>query len=166
MYDICMYIKGSQSCRLNWRCDSRDVHLTLSMWFWHLALPMLMFSSYFSVLYCSMLKAREGSRIVSGKSQMLERMLASKSVSSGQSLSSTANTREKCLLGSQKQKGAVVQIACTFILLVVSHNKPLQCAEGQDCKLYRGADKCLAWPGRKQAASVKSVTGRGMHWFG
>jgi len=31
---------------------------------------------------------------------------------------------------------------------------------------YRGADKSLVRPGRKQAASVKSVMGRGMDWFG
>jgi hypothetical protein len=82
-----------------------------------------------------MLKAREGSRILSGKSQMLERMLASKAVSSSQSMNSTVNRREKCSLGTQKHQGAVVQIAFTFVLLVVSHNKPLQCAEEQDCKL-------------------------------
>jgi hypothetical protein len=95
-----------------------------------------MLSSCFSVLYCSMLKARGGSRILSGKSQTSERMVASKSVSSSQSLNSTVNRREKCLLGTQKHQGAVVQIAFTFILLLVSHNKPLQCVEGQDCKLY------------------------------
>ena len=33
-------------------------------------------------------------------------------------------------------------------------------------KLYLGADKSLARPGRKKAAPVKSVTGRGMDWFG
>jgi len=32
--------------------------------------------------------------------------------------------------------------------------------------LYRGTDKSLAQPGRKQAAPVKSVMGRGMDWFG
>jgi len=32
--------------------------------------------------------------------------------------------------------------------------------------IYRGADKSLARPGRKQAAPVKSVIGRGMDWFG
>jgi len=31
---------------------------------------------------------------------------------------------------------------------------------------YRGADKSLAWPERKQAKSVKSVMSRGMDWFG
>jgi hypothetical protein len=31
---------------------------------------------------------------------------------------------------------------------------------------YRGADKSLARPGRKQAATVKIVMGRGMDWFG
>ena len=31
---------------------------------------------------------------------------------------------------------------------------------------YRGADKSLARLGRKQAAPVKSVMGRGMDWFG
>ena len=31
---------------------------------------------------------------------------------------------------------------------------------------YLGADKLLARPGRKQAAPVKSVMGRGMDWFG
>jgi len=31
--------------------------------------------------------------------------------------------------------------------------------------LYRGADKSLARSGRKQAAPVKSVMGRGMDWF-
>ena len=31
---------------------------------------------------------------------------------------------------------------------------------------YRGADKSLARPGRKQAAPVKSVMGRGMDCFG
>ena len=34
-----------------------------------------------------------------------------------------------------------------------------------DC-LLRGADKSLARPGRKQAAPVRSVVGRGMDWFG
>jgi len=29
-----------------------------------------------------------------------------------------------------------------------------------------GADKSLAQPGRKQAAPVKIVMGRGMDWFG
>jgi len=33
-------------------------------------------------------------------------------------------------------------------------------------KLYRGADKSLARRGRKQAAPVKSVMGRGMDLFG
>jgi len=32
--------------------------------------------------------------------------------------------------------------------------------------IYGGADKSLARPGRKQAAPVKSVMGRGMDWFG
>jgi len=31
---------------------------------------------------------------------------------------------------------------------------------------YRGADKSLAQPGRKEAAPVKSVMDRGMDWFG
>jgi len=31
---------------------------------------------------------------------------------------------------------------------------------------YRGADKSLARPGRKQTGPVKSVMGRGMDWFG
>jgi len=31
---------------------------------------------------------------------------------------------------------------------------------------YRGADKTLARPGRKQAAPVKTVMGRGMSRFG
>jgi len=31
---------------------------------------------------------------------------------------------------------------------------------------YWGADKPLARPGRKQAATVKIMTGRGMDWFG
>jgi len=31
--------------------------------------------------------------------------------------------------------------------------------------MYRGADKSVALPGRKQAAPVKSVMGRGMDWF-
>jgi len=31
--------------------------------------------------------------------------------------------------------------------------------------IYWGADKSLARPGRKQAAPVKSVMGRGMDWF-
>ena len=95
-----------------------------------------MLSQCFSVLYCSMLKAREGSRILSGKSQMLESMVASKAVSSGQSVNSTVNRREKCSLGTQKHQGAVVQMAFTFILLVMSRNRPLQRVEEQDCKLY------------------------------
>jgi len=32
--------------------------------------------------------------------------------------------------------------------------------------IYRGADKSLARPGRKEAAPVESVTGKGMGWFG
>jgi len=32
--------------------------------------------------------------------------------------------------------------------------------------VYRGADKSLVRPGRKQAAPVKTVMGRGMDWFG
>jgi hypothetical protein len=36
----------------------------------------------------------------------------------------------------QKHQGAVVQIGCTFILLVVSHNKLLQSVEEQDCNLF------------------------------
>ena len=131
-----MYIKDSQLCRLIWRTHSHNVHLSMFMWFWHLALPVLVLSPCFSVLYCSMLKARDDSRILSGKSQMLEGMVASKSVSSSQSLNSTANRREKCLLGTQKHQGAVVQIAVTFIVLVVSQNKPLPCVEEQDCKFY------------------------------
>jgi len=103
-----------------------------------------------------MLKAREGSRILSGKSQMLERMVASKSVSSGQSSNSTVRRREECSLGTQKHQGAVVHIT------TVSHNNPLQCVEEQDCKLYQSADKSLALPGRKQAAPVKSVMVGGM----
>ena len=109
-----------------------------------------------------MLKAREGSRILSGMSQMLEVMVASKSASSDQSVNSAVNGREECSLGTRKRQGAVVHIAFTFILLVVSHNKPLQCVEEQGCKLYLGADKSLARPGRKQAAPVKSVMGREM----
>jgi len=136
MYDICMYIKGSRLCWLIWGTDSRDVLLSLSMWFWRLALPVLMFSPCLSVLYCSMLKAREGSRILSGKSQMLERMLPTKSMSSSKSLNSNVSRREKCSLGTQKHQGAVVQIAFTFVLLFVSCSKPLQCVEEQDCKLY------------------------------
>jgi len=92
-----------------------------------------------------MLKDREGSRIISGKSQMLERMVASKPVSSGQSLNSAVNRREECSLRPRKHQGAVVHIAFTFILLVVS----LHCVEEQDCKLYWGADKSLARPVRK-----------------
>jgi hypothetical protein len=83
-----------------------------------------------------MLKVRKGSRILSGKSQMSERMVASKSLSSSQSLNNTVNRREKCSVGIQKHQGAVVQIGCTFILLVVSHNKPLQSVEEQDCNLF------------------------------
>jgi len=37
---------------------------------------------------------------------------------------------------------------------------------GSEEATYRGADKSLARPGRKQAAPVKSVIGRGMDWFG
>jgi len=95
-----------------------------------------MFSPCFIVLCCSMLEAREGRRILSGKSQMLERMVASNSVYSSKSLNSTVHGGKKCSLGTQKHQGAAVQIAFTFILLVVSHNKPLQCVEEQDCKLY------------------------------
>jgi hypothetical protein len=89
-----------------------------------------MYSPYFSVLYCSMLKAREDSRILGGKAQIFERLVASKSVNN------TVNRRKKHSLFSHTHKGAVVQVAFTFILLVVLHNKPLQCVEEQDCKLY------------------------------
>ena len=37
---------------------------------------------------------------------------------------------------------------------------------GTTSLLYRGADKSLARPGRKQAASVRSVMDRGMDLFG
>jgi hypothetical protein len=83
-----------------------------------------------------MLKARKSTRTLRGKSQMKERMVGSKSVSSSQSVTETVNRREKCSVGVQKHQGAVVQIACTFILLVVSHNQPLQSVEEQDCRLY------------------------------
>jgi hypothetical protein len=81
-----------------------------------------------------MLKAREGSRILSGRAQNFKRLVASKSVSSSQSLNNTVNRNDKCSLGTRKHRGTVVRIAFTFILPVVSHDKPLQCVE-QDCKL-------------------------------
>jgi hypothetical protein len=70
-----------------------------------------------------MLKDRKSSRILSGKSQTKEKMVGYKSVSSSQSLTETVERREKCSVGIQTHQGAVVQIACTFILLVVSCNK-------------------------------------------
>jgi hypothetical protein len=83
-----------------------------------------------------MLKARKSRRILRGKSQMKERMVGSKSVSSSHSLTETVKRREKCSVGILKHQGAVVQIVCTFILLVVSYNQPLQSVEEQDCRLY------------------------------
>jgi hypothetical protein len=58
-----------------------------------------------------------------------------KSVTSSHSLTETVKRREKCSVGILKHQGAVVQIVCTFILLVVSYNWPLQ-GDEQDCRLY------------------------------
>jgi hypothetical protein len=129
------------------------------MWFWHLALHVLLFSPCIIVLYCSMLKARKFSIILSGKSQMKEIMVSSKSVSSSQSLTETVKRREKCSVGIQKHQGAVVQLACTFILLVVSCNKHLQSFEEQDCKLYP------FWNGTKEyVGSLMLVRKFGLPW--
>jgi hypothetical protein len=143
-----IYVRISVMQTVIWSTDTLGVHLSMFVWYGHLALHVLMFSPWFSVLYFSVLKARKGSRILCGKAQNCERLVASKSVSSSQSLSNTANRSKRCSVGTQKHRGAVVQIAFTFILPVVSHDKPLQCVKEHYCKL------CTLWCQRRKEGCI------------
>ena len=59
---------------------------------------------------------------------------------------------------------AVGKKSCYTVIKRQCQVEELKCRPTQI--VYRCADKSLARPGRKQAAPVKSVTGRGMDWFG